>query len=143
MIPPLRYRLDASWRLGIVLALRGEAADRLRIYVSNEDSGEITVIDPASGQVLQRISVGKRPRGIKLAPNGKLLYVALSGSPARAREWMSPSSRPRTARPMASGLSTWRRSSSCACFPAAKILRPSICRLMARRSLSRMKRRRK
>ena len=68
--------------LSIVLAMRADAADRLRIYVSNEDSGEITLVDPGTGQVLKRISVGKRPRGIKLAPNGKLLYVALSGSPS-------------------------------------------------------------
>jgi YVTN family beta-propeller protein len=67
--------------LGIVLALPAKAADKLRIYVSNEDSGEITVLDPAAGQVLQRLSVGKRPRGIKLSPDGKLLFVALSGSP--------------------------------------------------------------
>jgi YVTN family beta-propeller protein len=67
--------------LALVLALPAKAADRLRIYVSNEDSGEITLLDPVAGQVLQRISVGKRPRGIKLAPGGKLLYVALSGSP--------------------------------------------------------------
>jgi YVTN family beta-propeller protein len=62
-------------------ALRAEAAEKLRIYISNEDSGEITIIDPEAGQVLGRISVGKRPRGIKLSPDGKLLYVALSGSP--------------------------------------------------------------
>jgi YVTN family beta-propeller protein len=67
--------------LAIVLALPGKAADKLRIYVSNEDSGEITVLDPDPGQILQHISVGKRPRGIKLALGGKLLYVALSGSP--------------------------------------------------------------
>jgi YVTN family beta-propeller protein len=64
------------------LAVQAHAADHLRIYVSNEDSGEITVVDPSAGRVLQRLRVGKRPRGIKLAPDGKLLYVALSGSPA-------------------------------------------------------------
>jgi YVTN family beta-propeller protein len=31
--------------------------------------------------VVQRIDIGKRPRGIKLAPDGKHLFVALSGSP--------------------------------------------------------------
>jgi YVTN family beta-propeller protein len=67
--------------LAIVLALPGKAADKLRIYVSNEDSSEITVLDPDPGQILQHISVGKRTRGIKLALGGKLLYVALSGSP--------------------------------------------------------------
>jgi YVTN family beta-propeller protein len=74
-------------RLGIValvliFTLRGQAADHLRLYVSNENSGEIAVVDPGTGEVLQRISVGKRPRGIKLSPDGRLLYVALSGSPA-------------------------------------------------------------
>lgn len=39
------------------------------------------MLDPVAGQVLERISVGKRPRGIKLSPDGKTLYVALSGSP--------------------------------------------------------------
>ncbi|HXU60764.1 MAG TPA: hypothetical protein VN962_03625, partial [Polyangia bacterium] len=51
------------------------------VYVSAEDSGEILAVDPAKGEVAARIPVGKRPRGIKLSPDGKLLYVALSGSP--------------------------------------------------------------
>jgi YVTN family beta-propeller protein len=66
----------------MAFALRAEAAGKLRLYVSNEDSGEVTVVDPEAGQVLQRISVGKRPRGLKLSPDHKLLYVALSGSPS-------------------------------------------------------------
>lgn len=103
---PARYCSAAQYfiavvALSIVLALPAGAADGLRIYVSNEDSGEISVLDPSgAGQVLQRLSVGKRPRGIKLAPDGRLLYVALSGSPNAGPEWMSPSSRPRTARRM-------------------------------------------
>jgi YVTN family beta-propeller protein len=51
------------------------------LYVSNEDGGDVAVVDPNTGQVLARIAVGKRPRGIKLSRDGKLLYVALSGSP--------------------------------------------------------------
>lgn len=51
------------------------------IYVSGEDSGEIVVVDADKGEVSARIPVGKRPRGIKLSRDGKLLYVALSGSP--------------------------------------------------------------
>src|ERR1700732_3811145 len=65
----------------LVLASRTQAAETPRIYVSNEDSGEITVVEPPTGQILRRIHVGKRPRGIKLTLDGKLLYVALSGSP--------------------------------------------------------------
>jgi YVTN family beta-propeller protein len=52
-----------------------------RLYVSAEDGGEVVVVDPATAAVVGRIPVGKRPRGMKLSPDQKLLYVALSGSP--------------------------------------------------------------
>src|SRR5687768_9632516 len=51
------------------------------VYVSNERSGDVSVIDPSTHQVVATIPVGKRPRGINPSPNGKLVYVALSGSP--------------------------------------------------------------
>ena len=37
--------------------------------------------DPEAGTVVERIAVGKRPRGIRLSRDGKQLLVALSGSP--------------------------------------------------------------
>ena len=49
--------------------------------MSNEIDGTVSVIDTATHQVLQSISVGKRPRGIRSSPDGKTVYVALSGSP--------------------------------------------------------------
>jgi len=52
-----------------------------RIYVSNEDGGSITVVDGQTEAVLATIPVGKRPRGMRLSPDGRTLYVALSGSP--------------------------------------------------------------
>lgn len=52
-----------------------------RVFVSNEDSGDISVIDVASSRVVASIPVGKRPRGLRLSADGKELYVALSGSP--------------------------------------------------------------
>ena len=52
-----------------------------RVYVSNETAGTIAVIDPATGNVLATIPVGKRPRGLRVSRDGKQLYVALSGSP--------------------------------------------------------------
>jgi YVTN family beta-propeller protein len=52
-----------------------------RVYVSDETGTEVVVIDPAAGTVIQRIAVGKRPRGVKLSPDGSQLFVALSGSP--------------------------------------------------------------
>src|SRR6187200_2262023 len=52
-----------------------------RLFVTNEVSGDISVIDVAARKVLTTIPVGKRPRGIRVSPDGSTLYVALSGSP--------------------------------------------------------------
>ena len=52
-----------------------------RLYVTNEMSGDLSVIDVATRQVVRTIALGKRPRGIKPSPDGKRLCVALSGSP--------------------------------------------------------------
>ena len=52
-----------------------------RIYVTNEVSGDMTVIDPATYNVLATVPLGKRPRGIHASPDRKTIYVALSGSP--------------------------------------------------------------
>jgi YVTN family beta-propeller protein len=51
------------------------------VYVSDETGSAIVVIDAQSGDILQRIAVGKRPRGIRLSLDGTRLLVALSGSP--------------------------------------------------------------
>jgi YVTN family beta-propeller protein len=51
------------------------------LYATDEDNGLVLVVDPRSAQVVARIPIGKRPRGLKLSHDGKLLYVALSGSP--------------------------------------------------------------
>jgi YVTN family beta-propeller protein len=51
------------------------------VYVSNEESNDIAVIDGSTDTLVTTIFVGKRPRGIKLSPDGKNLFVALSGSP--------------------------------------------------------------
>jgi YVTN family beta-propeller protein len=52
-----------------------------RVFVTNEGSGDISVVDVATARVVATIPVGKRPRGIRASADGRLLYVALSGSP--------------------------------------------------------------
>src|SRR6185436_13261522 len=46
-------------------------------------AGTVAVLDltPGSERVIASIPVGKRPRGLRLSPDGTTLYVALSGSP--------------------------------------------------------------
>lgn len=52
------------------------------VYVTNEGSGDISVIDPVALTEVRRIPIGKRPRGLVASPDGRTLYVAVSGSPA-------------------------------------------------------------
>src|SRR5687767_10534658 len=52
-----------------------------RLFVTNETGGDISVVDVATQRVTGTIPVGKRPRGIRLSPDGTQLFVALSGSP--------------------------------------------------------------
>jgi YVTN family beta-propeller protein len=52
------------------------------VCVTNERSGDLTVIDGATRQALFTVPLGKRPRGIHASPDGRTLYVALTGSVA-------------------------------------------------------------
>lgn len=74
--------LSAAWRCLVLALLALPAAARAeRVYVSNEDDGTVAVIDADRGAAIATIAVGKRPRGLALSPDGKLLYVAVSGVP--------------------------------------------------------------
>jgi YVTN family beta-propeller protein len=52
-----------------------------RVFVTNENGGDISVVDVATQKVVATIPVGKRPRGIRLSRDGSHVFVALSGSP--------------------------------------------------------------
>ena len=54
------------------------------VFVSNERSGDVTVIDGATDSVVGTFPVGKRPRGIHATPDGRRVFVTLSGSPRMA-----------------------------------------------------------
>ena len=52
-----------------------------QLFVTNERSGDLSVIDLGSNRVVATVPLGKRPRGIRASPDRATLYVALSGSP--------------------------------------------------------------
>lgn len=52
-----------------------------QVFVTNERSGDVTVINGNDLKVAATIAVGKRPRGVHPSPDGKFVYVALSGTP--------------------------------------------------------------
>src|SRR6476646_9672764 len=54
--------------------LRAESPSYL-VFVSNERSGDVTVIDGATDTVVGTFPVGKRPRGIHATPDGRRVFV--------------------------------------------------------------------
>lgn len=63
-----------------------KARSRGRVFVTNERSGELTVLDPYTRAVRTTIPLGRRARGLALSPDGRQLYVALSGAPVGGQE---------------------------------------------------------
>lgn len=49
-----------------------------RLFVTNEKSNTVSVIDSRTGKLETTLEIGDRPRGIGLSPDQKTLYVALS-----------------------------------------------------------------
>jgi len=46
-----------------------------RLFVSNEDTAELSIIDLETGNVLRRVGVGGEPEGVRLRPDGAAVYV--------------------------------------------------------------------
>jgi YVTN family beta-propeller protein len=49
--------------------------DGKRLYISNEDSAQVSVLDTASGAIIATIPTGHEPEGVRLAPNGEWVIV--------------------------------------------------------------------
>src|SRR6516225_6343574 len=77
------FAIHSVLAMSLALAVPAESPNYL-VFVSNERSGHITVIDGATDEVVATFRVGKRPRGIHATPDGKRLFVTLSGSPRMA-----------------------------------------------------------
>ena len=69
-------------------------ADSYQIAVSNERSNDVTIISGSDFSAIATIPVGKRPRGIHASPDGKSLYVAMSGTPIAAPPKLDASGNP-------------------------------------------------
>lgn len=49
--------------------------DGQRLYVANEDTGELSVVDVDAGKVIRRIKVGQEPEGVALTPDERWVLV--------------------------------------------------------------------
>ena len=59
-----------------------------RVFVSDEETDVVHVLDGLTGEVEAILRTGERPRGLALSPDGKVLYVAASDSD-RIEAWDS------------------------------------------------------
>src|SRR5213593_423376 len=74
----------ASFVVGAVMCLTKAESTSYLVFVSNERSGDVSVIDGATDDVVATFKVGKRPRGIHGTPDRTRVFVTLSGSPRMA-----------------------------------------------------------
>src|SRR6185295_3162497 len=51
------------------------SADGSTIYISNEETSEMSVVDVAAGSIKAHITIGDEPEGVTLRPDGKFVYV--------------------------------------------------------------------
>jgi YVTN family beta-propeller protein len=58
---------------------KGPSADK-KVYVTSEQRGEVSVVDPASGTVTGQIVTGMQPIGLLFNASQTLMYVANAGS---------------------------------------------------------------
>jgi YVTN family beta-propeller protein len=54
--------------------------DGRRIYVACEGNGSVLAVEPVTRQIVGRLKVGDKPRGLAVSPDGKTLYVSNSWS---------------------------------------------------------------
>src|SRR5512137_1042869 len=48
------------------------------VFITLEKDNAIAVVDPVEGVLSKTVEVGRRPRGIALSPDNKVIYVAVS-----------------------------------------------------------------
>ena len=73
--------LSAVPLLAALLASCAPSGPSYRVYISNEGSGDLTIIDPEKMVATATVPIGKRARGIHASADGKQIFLALSGSP--------------------------------------------------------------
>ena len=81
-MPSASYTATAA--LLILISMPALAAPTNQIFVTNERSNDVTIIDADSLEVKDTVKVGTRPRGIDFSPDRKELYVAISADNAIA-----------------------------------------------------------
>jgi YVTN family beta-propeller protein len=76
------------------VAAAGGAHARPMLIVTAEAGGDLVFIDVAKAAIVERVKVGARPRGLKLARDKRRLLVAVAGPPKTAAPAKPPAGEP-------------------------------------------------
>lgn len=68
---------------GLLAATGSAQAAEAKVYVADEGSNTVSIIDTTSLKTIGRVAVGQGPHNVQLAPDGKLLWVTNNGEPAK------------------------------------------------------------
>lgn len=78
--------LIAVAQIGVLAAAGSAYAAGGKVYVADEESSTVSVIDAASFKKVGSILVGQGPHNVQVAPDGKLVWVTNNGQPGKAAE---------------------------------------------------------
>ena len=68
---------------GLLAATGSAHAAAGKVYVADEGSNTVSIIDTTSLKTIGRVPVGQGPHNVQVAPDGKLVWVTNNGEPAR------------------------------------------------------------
>jgi len=54
--------------------------DGRTLFISNEETAELSVLDLGSGTIKSRVKIGEEPEGVTVRPDGQLVYVTCEGT---------------------------------------------------------------
>src|SRR5260370_17010142 len=75
------FVLSAVPLLAALLTSCAPSGPSYRVYISNEGSGDLTIIDPEKMVATATVPIGKRARGIHASPDGNQIFLSLTSSP--------------------------------------------------------------
>ena len=77
------------WVAALAVAGSAHAAPG-KVYVADEGSNTVSVIDAATFKTIRGIAVGQGPHNVQVAPDGRQVWVTNNGEPDKAAEKMPP-----------------------------------------------------
>ena len=76
-------RIVSLWP-AILIATGSAFAAADKVYVADEESNTISVIDAASFKTIGHIAVGQGPHNVQVTPDGRQVWVTNNGEPGKA-----------------------------------------------------------